>query len=244
VHSRIVWCVLLLLWWVMAAAVARISPPRFSPRRDWSSDQFRRAGGGWCSWCGRWCEGGGRRLELLSPALFFVVVELLLARRRRCWGCAGVGLELADGLFWCLYRSPVVLQFVPKLLCVQMQVGVLALASFSVLTAGVNRGVSPADVLSASFRSRRPRRVAAAATSTRRGPLKVRSGDLAAACGGFVSPSGEVELSKMAVADLHRLRGARGLDCFLVSFRVLFVIWGQLSQCLVGSCIVFFPYLI
>ena len=167
VHSRLVWCGPLLLWWVMAAAVARISPSRFSPRRGWSSEQFRRAGGGWCSWCARRCEGGGRLRELLSPAFFFVGVELLLARRRRCWGCASVGSELADGFRWCLYRSPVVLQLFPKLRCVRMQVRVLALASVSVLTAGEDRGVAPADVPSAFFRSRRLRRVATAATSTR-----------------------------------------------------------------------------
>jgi hypothetical protein len=109
-----------------------------------------------------------------------------------------------------LYRS-LLRQRSPKLLRVLMQVGVVAFAAGPVLTTEVARGVSPGDVPSSSSRSRRPRRVATAATSTRRGPLKVRSGDLAAASEGFVSPSGEVELLKMAAAD-HR--GARGLDCF------------------------------
>jgi hypothetical protein len=213
----------LLLWWVMVAMVVRISPFRFSPRRGWSLEQFRRAGGGWFSWCGRRCEGGGRLRELLSPALFFVGVELLLARRRRCWGCAGVGSELADELRWCVYRS-LRQQRSPKLLRGLMQVGVVACAIGPLLTAGVDRGVSPADVASSFFRSRRSRRVDTAATSTRRGPLKVRSGDLAAASEGFASPSGEVELLKMAAADL---RGARGLDCFSSLFLGFFLQFGD-----------------
>jgi hypothetical protein len=181
----------------------------------------------------------------LSPAFCFVFVELLLHLRWKCWGCGGVGSALVGGRCCCLYRSLfwVKLQLFLLLWRVLLQAGVLVLASDPALTAGVDRGVSPADVPSASFRSRRPRRVATAAPSTRRGPLKVRSGDLAAATGGFVSPSGEVELSKMAAADCVRLSGARGLDCvFHVFFRVLSVCWGQLSQFLVVFCNILFPY--
>jgi hypothetical protein len=136
----------------------------------------------------------------------------------------------------------VVLQLFPKLLCERMQVGVLVFASISALTAGEDRGVAPADVLSSFFRSRRLCRVATAVTSTRLCPLKVLSGDLAAARDVFASPSGEVTMSAMVAADL-RLRRAQGLDCFFaVSSRVLSVIWGQLSQFLVGSCYSLFPY--
>lgn len=92
-----------------------------------------------------------------------------------------MGSELADGFRRCLYRSLVVLQLFPKLLCERMQVGVLVFSSVSTLTGGEDRGVAPADVLSAFFRSRRLHRVATATTSTRLCPLKVLSSDLAAA---------------------------------------------------------------
>jgi hypothetical protein len=111
-----------------------------------------------------------------------------------------------------------------------MQVEVLVLASELVLTTEVDQGVAPADAPSASFRSQRPRRVATAATSKRLGPPKVQSGDLAAAKGCFISPSGEGEASVGAVANLVLLRGARGLGCVSFFFRVLSVIWGQLPQ--------------
>ena len=103
-------------------------------------------------------------------------------------------------------------------------------ASFTGLTAGESRGVSPADVLLDSFRSRRLRRVTTAATPTRCFPLQVFSGDLAAADRCLVSPSGEVETSVSAEADLLPHRRSRGLVCILLFCRVLSVICGQLVQ--------------
>jgi hypothetical protein len=190
-----------------------------------------RSGESWCSWRGRWCEGDGQLWEFLSHAFFFVFVELLLALRWKCWGCGGVGSALVGGRCCCLYRSLflVDLQLFP-LLGKLMQVEVLVLASELVLTTEVDQGVAPADAPSASFRSQRPRRVATAATSKRLGPPKVQSGDLAAAKGCFISPSGEGEASVVAVANLVLLRGARGLGCVSFFFRVLSVIWGQLPQ--------------
>ena len=69
------------------------------------------------------------------------------------------------------------------------------------LTVGLNRGVTPADEDSSASRSRRSRRVAHAATSTRCIPLQVRSGDLAAASIIIVSPSDGATVAFQAAAD-------------------------------------------
>lgn len=124
----------------------------------------------------------------------------------------------------------VVFQLLPTLLCEFLQVLLLVLASDLDLTDGVNRGVSPADTATSSLRSRRPRRVEDAATSTRLGPLKVHSVDTAAACGRLFSPSGEVEVSVDAAADHVHHRRSQGPTCYFSFFRVLSVFLGQLSH--------------
>jgi hypothetical protein len=75
----------------------------------------------------------------------------------------------------------VFLQLLPLLRHKLLQALLLAPASWSGLTAGEMRGVSPADLRSTFFRSRRPRRVETAATSTRFIPLQHLSGNTAAA---------------------------------------------------------------
>lgn len=73
------------------------------------------------------------------------------------------------------------LQLLPLLRCKLLQALLLAPASSSGLTVGGMRGVSPVDVRSTSLRSRRPRRVENAATSTRFCPLKYLSDNTATA---------------------------------------------------------------
>jgi hypothetical protein len=151
---------------------------------------------------------------------------------------------------WCLWplleaamALPLYLLF-PVLLRVLLRVKALVSAGETDSTAGVNRGVAPADVSSAFLRSWRPRQVAAAATSTRLSPLKVCSGDSAAACWCFFSPSGKVEASMQAAADLIQRRRSRGLGCSFSSFQGSFCKLGTAVPGLDGSCNFMFPYLI
>jgi hypothetical protein len=117
-----------------------------------------------------------------------------------------------------------------------LQVMELAHAFASDLTVGVDRGVAPADVPLAFARSRRPRRVVTAATSTRILPLQVFSGDIAAACGGFVFLSGETRAFVQAAADLDPCRRIRGRSCNFAFFQGSFCNLGTAVQGLDGSC--------
>jgi hypothetical protein len=153
----------------------------------------------------------------------------------------GAGSGAGGGASGVLFRSLclVSLQLFP-LVWSWMQAELLVAASEFVLTAGVDRGGAPADVPSASSRARRPRRVATAASSKRPGPPKIQSGDLAAAMGFFVSPSGDFEAALMAVADLVHLRGARELGCIFFVFQGFFCMLGTAVPVLVVSCIFVF----
>jgi hypothetical protein len=176
----------------------------------------------------------------MALPLFMVRIFLFPASFSCCHG--GRRLEMEDQWISCLYL--VVLQLVPVLLRVLLRVMLLVFAGEADSTAGVIRGGAPADVLLASLRSWRPRRVATAATSTRLSPPKFCSGDSAAACWCLFSFSGEVEALVQAAADLIQHRRSRGLGCIFTFSRVLSVIWGQLVRfwmVLVTSC---FPYLI
>jgi hypothetical protein len=154
---------------------------------------------------------------------------------------AGAGSGAGGGVSGVLYRSLFLVNLQLSLLVWSlMQVEVLVVASELVLTAGVDRGVAPADVPSASSRTRRPRRVATAASSKRPGPPKVQAGVLAAAMGCFVSRSGEFEAALMAAADLVLLRGARGLGCNFFVFQGSFCMLGTAVPVLVVSCIFVF----
>jgi hypothetical protein len=110
-----------------------------------------------------------------------------------------------------------------------MQVFKLASASGVDLTAGVVRGVAPADMLITSARSWRPRRVIVAANSTRRCPLKDYSGDKAA-------PAGASSLAPAWRNRCWRRRIVLGAEdpkdlvVFLLFSGVLSVILGQLSN--------------
>ena len=99
------------------------------------------------------CSGGGH-----------LDVDFVLVPRRRGDAGSGVAMRILS-----LFRS-VDLQLPP--LRELLQAMVLVSASTGGLSTGEIRGVSPADVLTAFFRSRRLRRVVHAATPTRLGPLK------------------------------------------------------------------------
>lgn len=129
------------------------------------------------------------------------------------------------------------LQLLPVLFVVLLQAWRLARAGVLGLTAGEVRGAAPADVALAFARSRRPRRVDTAATSTRSSPLKFLSGDSAAACGGFFSPSGEDVAPVRAAADRLWRRRSQGLSCYFFLFQGSFCISGTAVPCLDYSCI-------
>jgi hypothetical protein len=211
----------------------------------WSfSPEF--AGGFWWSassplcWFPWWrLSGGGRSGWSSFNKLVFgperVWIFLFLASSSCCHG--GRGREVEERWISRLYLVDI--QLFPFLLCELMRVSSLAPAGETDLTVGVNRGVAPADVLLASLKSRRLRRVEDAATSTRLSPLKICSGDPAAACWCLFSPSGETTASMQAVADLVVYRRSQGLSCCFTFYGVLSVIWGQLPRfwmVLVASC--------
>jgi hypothetical protein len=171
----------------------------------------------WCLW---------PLLELIwALPLKTVRIFLLLVSFACCHG--GRRLEMEERWFSC--RFWVFLQLFPVLLRVLRRVMMLVFAGETDSTAGVIRGAAPADVPSASLRSWRSRRVATAAISTRLSPPKICSGDSVAACWCLFSLSGEVEASMQAAADLFQLRRSRGFGCNFTFFRVLSVIWEQLS---------------
>lgn len=129
-------------------------------------------------------------------------------------------------------------------LCVLLQVMAPAPVGVADLTVGTNRGVAPADMLLSCFRSRRLRRVATAATTTRLGPLKIRTGDLAAAPVGFVFLFGGAMTASRAAADSFVQISSRGLVCICVVSQGLFCIVGTavpVSGFILYPC---FPYLI
>jgi hypothetical protein len=129
------------------------------------------------------------------------------------------------------------LQLLPVLFVVLLQAWRLARAGVLGLSAGEVRGAAPADVALAFARSRRPRRVDTAATSTRRSPLKFLSGDSAAACGGFFSPSGEDVAPVRAAADRLWRRRSQGPSCYFFLFQGSFCFSGTAVPCLDCSCI-------
>jgi hypothetical protein len=146
----------------------------------------------------------------------------------------GNGSGLPDP--WCPVggvRAPrsaeAVLQLLPVLV-VLLQVWRLARAGALGLTAGEVRGAAPADVPLAFARSRRPRRVAIAATSTRSSPLKFLPGDSAVARGSFFSPSGEDEAPVVRQWIVFCAEDPEGLVAIFCFFRVLSVFRGQLSH--------------
>ena len=149
----------------------------------------------------------------------------------RCRGdaCSDVDVEL-----WTLYRS-ILFAAVPsgKLL----QVLKLAFAGVD-LTVGVLRGESPADVVSLLLQSRLCR-VALAAISTRLCPLKVLSGDSAAAscCLAFVSDG--TGRFRRAVADRACSRRTQGLSCYFTFLQGYFCTLLTAVSALDDSCTVF-----
>lgn len=108
------------------------------------------------------------------------------------------------------------------------------------LTAGVNRGVAPADAPLASARSRRPRRVTDAAISTRTFPLQVYSDDSAAPCWRLVFLSGEAHASIQATADFNLHGRSQGSFCLFVVVQGLFCNIGTAVPYLDASCNVVF----
>jgi hypothetical protein len=77
----------------------------------------------------------------------------------------------------------------------------LDMASETDLTGRMDRGVAPVDAPLSSARSRRSRRVAYAAISTRNLPLVVCSGDQAASCWCLVFTFGEAYAFRPAATD-------------------------------------------
>jgi hypothetical protein len=201
---------------------------RFSPE---FAGGFRRFAGSFPCWSPWWKLSGGGGSGRISPnKLVFgplrVRILLFLASSSCCHG--GRGREVEVRWFWGLFV--VDLQLLPALKRELLRVTALALAVGTGLTVGVNRGVAPVDAPSTSPRSRRPRRVADAATSTRFFPLTFCSGDSAVACGCFFSHSGEAEALMQAAADLVLRRRSHMLGCIFLFLRVLSVKGGQLSQ--------------
>jgi hypothetical protein len=181
----------------------------------------------WCLW---------PLLELTMALAFFMVRTFWFSASCSCCH-GGRRLEMEDRWFSCLFL--VVFRLVPVLLRVLLRAMLLVFAGEAGSTAGVFRGVAPADVLFASLRSWRSRLVDTAATSTRLSPPKFCSGDSAAACWCIFSFSGEVDALLQAAADLFQHRRSRGPGCNFTFFRVPSVIWGQLVRVwmvLVTSC--------
>jgi hypothetical protein len=119
-----------------------------------------------------------------------------------------------------------------------LQVCVLALAGVRSLTVGTNRGDAPADVLPSGLRSRRSRRVATAAISTRWLPLKVCSGDLAAA---WVVFDADAAAAGRAAADLVMQSWPQGSGCnFFVSQGLFCKVW---NSCAVSGCFLYARFL-
>lgn len=118
----------------------------------------------------------------------------------------------------------------------RLRVCELASARVSSPTAGTNRGVAPADVPPSVFRSRRPRRVVFAATTTRWFPPKVLPGDIAAAGVVFVSPSGGATAIVRAAADSSVQSWVQGLGCNFLFFRGLSAKFGTAVLFLDVSC--------
>jgi hypothetical protein len=202
-------------------AGARSSPRRRSSRLCW-----RAFGGG---------LAGVALARWASPCREFWSSRLLPRARVACSGGAGKFVEDGgDGSGspdpWrpCTgVQAPRVaeafLQLLPPLWYKLLQVSLLAPASRPGLYVGEIRGVSPADLRSISFRSRRPRRVETAATSTRFLPLKYLSGNTAAA-GDASSCSPARQRIGFCAED------PKGLVVIFCFSRVLSVLWGQLSH--------------
>lgn len=127
---------------------------------------------------------------------------------------------------------------VAVLALVWMQVRALP-AGVADLTAGRNRGVSPADVLPFVFGSWCSRQAAYAATPTRRVPLQVLTGDPAAACESFGVVSIGTARPLCAAADWACFRGGRGPSCNSSFFQGLLCKVVTASQILDVSCTVF-----
>jgi hypothetical protein len=156
-------------------------------------------------------------------------VDFVSVLRRRGDACSGVDVEL-----WTLFRS-VLFAAVPSGELLQ----VLKLASAGVdLTVGVLRGESPADGVSLLLQSRLCR-VALAAISTRLCPLKVLSGNTAAAswCLAFVSD--ETGRFRQAAAERACSRRTQGLSCFFTLLQGSFCTLLAAVSALDDSCTVF-----
>lgn len=119
----------------------------------------------------------------------------------------------------------------------------LAFAGGCGLTVGLNRGVAPADVASADFKPRRPRRVADAAISTRCEPPQVWSGDTAATLVVFVFFSGgaTAATADRVVAESMRQGWFQGPGCSFVCCRGLSVNCRTAGLFLDVTCNVVFP---
>ena len=113
---------------------------------------------------------------------------------------------------------------------------VLRFAGDAGLTTRRSRGVSPADACLSSSRFRRPRRMAAAATTTRRCPLKSSFGDPAAACWCSVIALGATACTRQSVADRAPSRKDQGLECFFVFWQGPFCKIETAVHVLDGSC--------
>jgi hypothetical protein len=168
-----------------------------SPSSRRSFVRSRRAAGGVCSrivrsgeiWCsgrGRRGEDGGLRLELFVPCLFFVASWCALASVWRVWGWCGAAPARCVGCCCRLYRS--LCDCVVSPLRAFLRAAGLAFAGDSGSTSCSSRGVSPADAVSSTPRSRCVQRAAHAATSTELGLLSACAGDSAASRFLFVSP--------------------------------------------------------
>jgi hypothetical protein len=117
----------------------------------------------------------------------------------------------------------------PAVPFVLMQVFKQASASGVDLTTGVVRGVAPADMLITFARSRRPRRVIDAATSTRKCPLKDYPGDKAAPAGASsLTPGWRYRCWRRRI--VLGAEDPKDLAVFLSFSRVLSVSLGQLSK--------------
>jgi hypothetical protein len=110
-----------------------------------------------------------------------------------------------------------------------MQVFKQAPASGVDLTTRVVQGVAPADMLITFARSRRPRRVIDAATSTRRCPLKDYPGDKAApVAASSLTPAWRYRCWRRRI--MLGAEDPKDVAVFLSFYRVLSVILGQLSN--------------
>lgn len=156
--------------------------------------------------------------------------DFALRPRPRCGGvCSGAGGRSFRFVQECDFSPAVPLFVLPRVMAPVS-------AGEADLTAGSNRGVAPADMLLSCFRSRRLRRVATAATSTRLGPLKIRAGVSAAALFGFVFLSDGATTPSRAAADFFLQTSARGLGCFFVFSQGPFCNVGTVVSGLDWSC--------